>query len=91
MYLLGRVGGFRYQAALWRFRITAPLTLHDLTAAEVERMAALMERYQNVPMDLADASLIAVAESRSLRRIFTIDSDFYIYRMANGSALEVIP
>lgn len=49
-----------------------------------------MERYRNVPMDLADASTVAVAESLSLRRVFAVDSDFYIYRLADGSALEVV-
>ena len=91
MYLLGAVGGYRYQAALLRFRAAGRLILHDLTAAEADRMAALMEKYQDTPMDLADASLIAVAESRSLRRVFTTDSDFRIYRPADGSALDVIP
>ena len=42
-------------------------------------------------MDLADASLVVVAESRTLRRVFTTDSDFYLYRLADGSALEVVP
>jgi predicted nucleic acid-binding protein len=42
-------------------------------------------------MDLADASLVAVAETRLFRRVFTIDSDFYVYRLADGSALEVVP
>ena len=41
-------------------------------------------------MGLADASLIAAAESLSLRRVFTSDGDFYFYRLANGLALEVI-
>ena len=49
-----------------------------------------MKQYQDVPMDLADASLISIAESRGYTRIFTIDSDFYIYRLADGSVLEVI-
>lgn len=91
MYLLGSVGGYRYQAALWELRATGRLVLHDLTASEADRMAALMAQYQDTPMDLADASLIVVAESRVLRRVFTIDSDFYVYRLADGSALEVIP
>jgi predicted nucleic acid-binding protein len=30
-------------------------------------------------MDLADASLVAVAESLKFRQIFTIDSDFFFY------------
>ena len=49
-----------------------------------------MTQYANVPMDLADASLVAVAESRGVRRLFTIDTDFYIYLLADGSVLEVI-
>ena len=53
-------------------------------------MDALMAQYANVPMDLADASLVALAESRGIRRLFTIDSDFYIYRLTDGSVLDVI-
>lgn len=62
----------------------------ELTDLEADRMDALMSQYTNVPMDLADASLVAVAESRGFRDIFTIDSDFYIYRLADGSYLNVI-
>ena len=54
-------------------------------------MAALMKKYQDRPMDLADASLIAIAESHSLRRVFTLDSDFHIYRLADGTALKAVP
>ena len=42
-------------------------------------------------MDLADASLIALAESTGYRRIFSLDSDFSVYRLMDGSALEVMP
>ena len=90
MYLLGEVGGYPYQAALWNLRTTGRLILLDLTHEEVDRMAALMEKYKDTPMDLADASLVAVAESRSLRRVFTVDNDFYVYRLSDGSALEVV-
>jgi len=91
MYLLGAVGGYRYQAALWRLRTSGRLILHDLTPAEADRMAALMEQYRDTPMDLADASLVAAAESLALRRVFTTDSDFHIYRLADGLALELLP
>jgi hypothetical protein len=50
-----------------------------------------MGRHQDTPMDLADASLVVVAESHALHRVFTTDSDFYVYRLADGSALEVVP
>ena len=90
MYLLGQTGGHRYQAALWQMRTIGRLLLHDLTSADADLMAILMDRYRNVPMDLADASIMAVAESLSQRRIFAIDSDFYIYRLTDGSALELV-
>jgi len=90
MYLLGEVGGYPYQAALWGLRTTGRLVLLELTREETDRMAALMEKYQDTPMDLADASLMAVAESRSLRRVFSVDKDFFIYRLSDGSALEVV-
>ena len=50
-----------------------------------------MARYRDTPMDLADASLIALAERLALRRVFSLDSDFYVYRLRDGSALDVIP
>lgn len=50
--------------------------LLDLTREEVDRMVVLTEKYKDTPMDLADASLVAAAEGRSLRRVFSIDRDF---------------
>ena len=91
MYLLGEVGGYRYQAELWKLQQAKRLILHVLTAAEIDRMSELMEKYYDIPMDLADASLVAIAETLSLREIFTLDSDFRIYRLANGSVMEIIP
>ena len=89
MYFLS-VGGYPKQLAFWQFWHSGKLTLHDLTASEVQRMAVLMEKYHDTPMDLADASLVAVAESRALPQIWTLDSDFYIYRLAHGSILEIL-
>ena len=41
--------------------------------------------------DQRHASLVAVAESRSLRQAFTVDRQFYIYRLNDGAALDVVP
>ena len=64
--------------------------LHDRSLAERHRMRVLMQKYSDTPMDFADASLVAVAETLDLRRVLTVDSDFYVYRLADGDALEVI-
>lgn len=50
-----------------------------------------MEKYKDTPMDLADASLVVAAETLGLRRIFTLDSDFYVFRINDRDAFEVIP
>ncbi len=51
----------------------------------LQRSFELMAQYSNVPMDLADASLVAVAESLNLRKIFTIDrNEFATYRIKRG-------
>ena len=42
-------------------------------------------------MHLADASLVAAAEPLEVRDIFTLDSDFYVYRWRGTEAFEVIP
>jgi hypothetical protein len=91
MHILGAVGGYRYQAVLWKWVREMKLELHDPTLSEIRTMNDLMKKYQDTPMDLADASLVALAEHGKMKRIFTVDSDFYIYRLADGSALEVIP
>jgi hypothetical protein len=90
MHLVFRSGGFAAQAELWKLRSTGKLILHDLGDAEVKRMAELMEKYRDLPMDLADASLVAAAERLGNRRVFTLDKDFFVYRFADGSAVEVI-
>lgn len=54
-------------------------------------MHILMDQYRDAPTDLADASLVAVAETLSLRTVFTIDRHFYAYRTADKQAFQVVP
>ncbi|MHB8973517.1 MAG: type II toxin-antitoxin system VapC family toxin [Pirellulaceae bacterium] len=91
MYWLYRAGGHPAQNALWRLATAGRLVLHDLTVSDIERMVALMDKYRDKPMDLADASLVCAAECLQARRVFTLDSDFHIYRQADGSVFDVVP
>ncbi|HLF12282.1 MAG TPA: PIN domain-containing protein [Gammaproteobacteria bacterium] len=65
-----------------------------LDDALLARAFELMVQYADASMDLADASLVATAESEDIRKIFTIDrNDFATYRIKRGHrhyALEVI-
>ena len=58
--------------------------------AEALSILELARKYQNVPMDLADACLVRMAEIYPGSQILTIDSDFTIYRRHRNKALNVI-
>jgi uncharacterized protein len=91
MYLLARAGGIRAQQALWRLVRTDRLVVVDLSRSAVDRSARLMDHYADRPMDLADATLVALAEERGDRRIFTLDADFQVYRLRGRQRFETIP
>jgi len=44
-----------------------------------------------LPMDLADATLVALAEERGDNRVFTLDRDFHVFRFKGRRRFDVIP
>jgi hypothetical protein len=61
------------------------LTVWTFDDPLLNRCFELMIQYADRPMDLADASLVALAETEQLKRIFTIDrNDFDTYRIRRG-------
>jgi uncharacterized protein len=91
MYLLGQAGGITGQRALWRLVHTDRLVIADLSRDTAERSAQLMDKYADRPMDLADATLVALAEERRQRKIFSLDADFHIYRLRGRQSFDVVP
>lgn len=70
MYLLRSF--WQGQDALWEMAETGALQILRLDYDDVPRMKELMRKYRDLPMDLADAALVRVAEREKLRRIFTL-------------------
>jgi len=60
--------------------------------AEEEKQAlkALLEKYADVPMSFADACLVRMAELYPDSAVFTLDSDFKIYRRNGRQAIPLI-
>jgi len=55
-------------------------------------MRELMWKYLNLPMDLADAALVRMAECERVRRVFTVDwQDFQIYRPHRLGRFQILP
>lgn len=90
MYLLG--SSWRGQKALWSRVETGALTLAPLDESDAPRMRELMEKYRDLPMDLADAALVRVAEREDLTRIFTLDRrHFSVYRPGRRRRFSILP
>jgi predicted nucleic acid-binding protein len=53
-------------------------------------IAKLMRRYANVPMSLADACLVQMAEMAPRIPVLTLDRDFRVYRLSRGRPLLAI-
>ena len=52
----------------------------------------LIKKYQNVPMSLADACLVYMSSIIPKSHVFTLDSDFRIYRQPNRRIIpSIIP
>lgn len=66
MLMLGERGAYR---------------IHPLAEQDLPRLRALMKKYADLPMDLADASLVLLAEQSGDGRILSTDQrDFRAYR-----------
>ena len=90
MYLLS--GSWLGQKGLWSRLETQALALAPLDQGDAPRMRELMEKYRDLPMDLADAALVRVAERESLTEIFTLDrKHFSIYRPGRRRRFAIVP
>ena len=68
------------QSALLEWIDRGGLRIFDLNEKHIKRINQLTHKFSDVPMDLADASLVVVSELAGYKEIISIDSDFYIYR-----------
>jgi predicted nucleic acid-binding protein len=80
------------QRTLWDMIDRVSVQFVKLGPDDCPRMRELMWKYRDLPMDLADAALVRVAERDNLRRIFTIDrQDFEIYRPHRFGRFDILP
>ncbi|CAA6811751.1 MAG: Pilus assembly protein [uncultured Sulfurovum sp.] len=54
--------------------------IYDIKQNDLSEIIPMMTKYTNVPMDLADSTLMFVAHKENIKDIISIDSDFDIYR-----------
>lgn len=64
------------------------INIINLEFEHLNRIIQLSKKYSDVPMDLADSSLIVIAELTGINEIISIDKDYYIYRTKTRKALN---
>jgi len=83
-HLLQRSLGSAFAVGLMDDVASGGLQVWDLPDAQIARIAPLMRKYAALPMDLADASLVLLAEHLGHGRILSTDlRDFGAYRWKN--------
>jgi predicted nucleic acid-binding protein len=80
------------QDTLWLFIQRGGMEIYPLEKDFLNRCRELMKQYRDLPMDLADATLVALADILEVPKIFTLDhKEFTIYRFKQKKRFTLIP
>lgn len=75
---------FEFLSLLQTLQQQGNFSTFTLNDSHLPRLTELMKQYADLPMDLADASLVLLAEGLGYGRIVSIDQrDFHTYRWKN--------
>ena len=89
-HLLAGVRGGR--AACVDFFLSGGAVLVPSTATSLQRVRKLLDKYADLPMDFADATLVALAEELDCTSVFTTDRrDFSVYRLKGRKSFRLVP
>ena len=73
------------------FILRGGVVLVPSSEISLQRCRTLMEKYPDLPMDFADATLVVLAEELNTDLIFTADRDFRVYRIRGRKPFRVVP
>lgn len=83
-------GQARAIARIEEFCVRRIIEVRFELSSNMTNVFGLMKKYADVPMSLADACLVGMAEQNPRGRVLTLDSDFAVYRLPNRRAIPVI-
>jgi predicted nucleic acid-binding protein len=87
-FLLKREG--RQADALFELLERGVIRVEFNVQEERQDVRALLHRYRNRPMSLADACLVRMSELHPNGFVFTLESDFLIYRRHGNKVIPVL-
>ena len=69
------------QIDFYEWVLNKGVIISDINQNDIPRIMELTEKYADLPMDFADATLVITAEKTGIREIISLDKDFDIYRL----------
>lgn len=91
-YLVGRAAGPVAVANTLRFLPSSRFRLLALEAADLVRVAEILEEYQDSRIDFVDATVMAIAERYKITKILTLDHrDFRLFRPRHCQSFNILP
>ncbi|HEX5715705.1 MAG TPA: PIN domain-containing protein [Thermoanaerobaculia bacterium] len=89
-HLLGRVPGGR--EACLEFFLSGGAALVASSPSSLRRCKTLLKKYNDLPMDFADATLVVLGEDLGTNLVFTTDHrDFNVYRAKGNRRFQILP
>ncbi len=80
------------QSALLEMVERDAIRVLPVESGDLPAIRRLMQKYAELPMDFADATLVHVANRENVRTVFTLDRrDFSIYRLSRRRSLTIVP
>ncbi|ODS32356.1 MAG: nucleic-acid-binding protein contains PIN domain protein [Candidatus Scalindua rubra] len=80
------------QELCFEFIVSGGLDISSENSKHINRIYQLMKKYNDLPIDFADASLVALAEERNITTVFTLDrKHFRIYKPKHRKAFNLLP
>jgi predicted nucleic acid-binding protein len=88
MYLIARYPAA--QGALFELLNNGAIQIAFRLDEHVDALRKLLEKYRDLPMSLADACIVRMAEIHERHAILTLDADFSVYRKHRGVPLMLV-
>jgi uncharacterized protein len=87
-YMLADHVHLQAELDLFTWIIEGGVEIFPLSADHLPQVIELQDKYSNIPMDFADATLVIVAREMTINKVFTVDDDFLIYRIFGKKHFE---
>lgn len=90
-YLIGTRLGGRAEVRFIGALAAGELIVEHVSAADLLRIAELVAKYHDLPLGMADAAMVAMAERLRISTLITLDEHFRVVRPAHVDAFTVVP